>query len=274
MPKDRNHPTNPNTQHAEQYTDPSNLNNRIQLHNRFSTNPIGFHQWLFGEMKRYIPAVARILELGSGPATLWQKNRTDIPPNWEITLTDLSPGMLPEPANRRLDPWNQFRFLAADSQALPFPEKSFDVVMAHFMLYHVSDLSRAMSEVAWTLKAGGWFFAATVGQNHLREIENYVRNVLPDWRMSRWTRTFTLQNGADQIQPHLSVEKMVPYQDALIVTESEPLTAYINSSISMIERPTDRQWLEKIRVQISAELKKTGSIHISKESGVFICQKR
>lgn len=36
----------------------------------------------------------KILELGCGDASLWNKNFNYIPSNWEITLTDFSDGML------------------------------------------------------------------------------------------------------------------------------------------------------------------------------------
>jgi hypothetical protein len=76
---------------AEQYRDASNLNARIQIHRRFSTNTYGWTRWLFD----IIGAAAGpdVLELGCGQGNLWAQNLGRVPADWRITLTDFSPGM-------------------------------------------------------------------------------------------------------------------------------------------------------------------------------------
>jgi len=58
----------------------------------------------------------------------------------------------------------------ADAQALPFPERSFDVVVANAMLYHVPDLTAGLSDLARVLRQSGHLVATTVGRNHLAEV--------------------------------------------------------------------------------------------------------
>ena len=53
---------------AQQYNTSSNLNARIQLHERFSTNPLDWHRWVFEQFQ--IPENSRVLELGSGTGLL------------------------------------------------------------------------------------------------------------------------------------------------------------------------------------------------------------
>ena len=48
----------------EQYKNAANLNDRIQLHVRFSTNRYDFHLWVFDQLK--IAPDSRVLELGCG----------------------------------------------------------------------------------------------------------------------------------------------------------------------------------------------------------------
>ena len=50
---------------ADQYQTATNLNARISLHQRFSTNRYGWFPWLFDRLR--FPPQARILELGCGP---------------------------------------------------------------------------------------------------------------------------------------------------------------------------------------------------------------
>ncbi|MBC8235425.1 hypothetical protein H8E77_38250 [bacterium] len=61
----------------EQYRNASNLNARFQLHERFSINKYGWHQWVFDQFD--IHPNAHILELGCGQGFLWVKNIGRIP---------------------------------------------------------------------------------------------------------------------------------------------------------------------------------------------------
>ncbi len=82
------------SRHAqEQYQDASNLDARIALHTRFSRNHVAWFPWVLDRLT--LPEGARVLELGCGPAKLWRENLDRIP-DWNITLTDLSPGMVAE----------------------------------------------------------------------------------------------------------------------------------------------------------------------------------
>ena len=53
---------------TEQYRNAANLDARIDLHSRFSTNPLNWYRWLFDHLA--LPEGARVLELGCGPAKL------------------------------------------------------------------------------------------------------------------------------------------------------------------------------------------------------------
>ncbi len=74
----------------DQYRDSRNLQDRAQLHARFSVNPRGWLPWVFDRFA--FGKEARLLDLGCGPGDLWYVNRARIPSGWEITLADLSPG--------------------------------------------------------------------------------------------------------------------------------------------------------------------------------------
>src|SRR5207249_3059431 len=152
------------------------------------------HRWVFDRI--CLPAKARVLELGCGPGTLWRENGERIPADWEITLTDFSPGMVQEARHNLRDVPRNFAFALADAQAIPYPSGSFDAVIANHMLYHVPDRERALSEVQRVLQPGGRLYAATCGQTHLRELHDRVQQAAPDLppHADLWSATFNLEN--------------------------------------------------------------------------------
>ena len=85
--------TSPERLRTRQYRDASNLEARIALHQGFSVNQQGWPAWLFGQLETLgLPPDARLLELGSGAATLWREAGARVPSGWQIRLSDFSRG--------------------------------------------------------------------------------------------------------------------------------------------------------------------------------------
>jgi SAM-dependent methyltransferase len=263
----------------EQYRDGRNLEARIRLHERFSTNPVGLQPWLLAQMD--LPPQASVLEIGCGVGSFWITNRDGIPPGWRVTLTDSSPGMVSE-AERRLSAQRPgFTFAKVAAENLPFPDATFDAVFAHFMLYHVDDRSRAIREMARVLRPGGQLYAATNGARHMREARLLAMNA---GLMTRAeveagdAKGFSLENGAEQLGTAFA-HVALRYTDSLVVTEAEPLLAYILSSwqvqntlagLDVVDRQ-DR--LTMLRALIDEQLQVDGQITVTKDSGVFIARR-
>src|SRR5215813_4142571 len=143
----------------DQYRDATNLNTRIQFHARFSTNKRGWNHWVFDQFK--IAPGSRILELGCGSGKLWLSNLNQIGDDWHIILSDFSEGMLQEARQNLGQSQERFMFQRIDAQVLPFENASLDIVIANHMLYHVSDRSKALSEIRRVLKSDVRFYAST-----------------------------------------------------------------------------------------------------------------
>ena len=123
----------------EQYRTDANLNARIALHARFSTNP-GWSQWLFDHEAP--PSGARLLEVGCGPATtLWGANLERIDPSWKLTLADFSPGMI-EAARDLLG--DRADYVVADAQDLPFDDGGFQRVFTGHFYGHLEPWEREL----------------------------------------------------------------------------------------------------------------------------------
>jgi SAM-dependent methyltransferase len=253
---------------ATQYRDTSNLEARIRLHALYSTNPYGFHRWIFDQFD--LPTGCRILELGCGDGTLWRLNMERVAPGWEITLSDRSPGIL-RAAWRDLsgspaDP----SFAVVDAQEIPFPERTFDAVIANHMLYHVPDRPRALSEIHRVLKPGGQLYASTVGQSHLRELDGLeCRAQLGHQpRADPIAGSFLLENGEAQLADRFADIRISRYPDALVVTKVQPLVEYILSG-TRSSSAIDGVKLAALTDRLERRLALEGAIYITKDSGIF-----
>jgi ubiquinone/menaquinone biosynthesis C-methylase UbiE len=214
---------------SEQYATDSNLRARIELHQRFSTRDEDWHRWLYEQIA--VPDGGRVLEVGCGSAELWRKNADRIDPSWQLTLSDRSAGMIDSARNVLGD---RAEYVVADVEELPFADESFDVVMAHHMLYHVSNRSQAFAEIRRVLVPGGTLHAATNGAGHLDELF-----ALYEAPFHEYLEAFGLETGPVQLAPFFEGIRIERFEGELRVTEVEPVLAYIRSSPAYDGRPLE-----------------------------------
>lgn len=256
----------------QEYESAFNLQTRIRLHDDFSINPYKWHQWLFDRLN--MPQPGKILELGCGDGALWQRNADRIPVSWDVTLTDLSEGMLND-AKERLQPLvpaDRFRFASADARSIPFPDASFDAVLANHMLYHVSERHQSLKEIRRVLKPGGVLFASTMGMNHMKEVKGLLGAINPGYDTGRqdFACEFGLENGEDQLDAAGFEDiRLLRYEDGLQVTEASPLIDYIRTTPGGRENLTDSR-LAKLASMLNEAISNDGALHITKEVGLFI----
>jgi SAM-dependent methyltransferase len=249
---------------TQQYKDASNLSARIRLHRDFSTNPQDYPTWLFDQMLADFPRDARILELGCGPGTLWAQNTDRIPAGWRITLSDFSGGMLLEAHENLAAHSGRFALRNIDANDLPFPDRSFDIVMANFMLYHVPDLARTIREIRRILKPAGVLHAVTLGANHMREFNSLVYGA--DISM---THAFGLENGPDLLAQSFRDVRRIDYRDSLAVTDLDALVAYAQS-MRIRSQVDDETFAIACERLASAFQHAGGRFHIAKQVGLLV----
>lgn len=93
----------------------------------------------------------RVLELGVGTG----KNVPFYPPGKIVTAIDISPRMLERARRRSAREGVPVALLLADVQALPFPDASFDTVIATFVFCSVPDPVEGLREARRVLVPGG-----------------------------------------------------------------------------------------------------------------------
>ena len=248
----------------QQYKTADNLNTRISIHHKYSTNKQSFGDWIF-EQYRIEPG-CKILELGCGTGDMWTVHAEELPEGCSLHLTDFSAGMLTT-AKENLKAHANITFEVVDIQDIPYPDNSFDAVIANMMLYHVPDLDKGLSEVRRVLKDGGKFYCATYGEV---SIAQHLCTLLEDFELvTKLNKNFTLQNGAAKLQPHFSSVQRLDREDALAVTDITDIVDYLYSLTSMSNlKPESR---EDITKALTAKMQ-NGVLYIPKEYGMFICK--
>jgi SAM-dependent methyltransferase len=256
---------------TQQYNNAQKLESRIQIHERFSINKYDWQRWVFDHFNK--PSQGNVLEIGCGPGMLWLKNADRVPEQWNITLSDFSSGMLQEAQNNVRNIPHPFTFQVIDAQSIPFEDHHFDMIVANHMLYHVPNRAKALAEIRRVLKPGGHFYAATNGKRHMQEVREFVVSFDPSLA-ARWDiaspaslNGFRIENGNQELSAYFSNVILHLYEDGLIVTEAEPLVAYILSTLFGKNLIADR--VEQFTQVIKEEIARNRAIHITKETGLF-----
>lgn len=246
---------------TQQYHNASRLTTRAALHARFSTNPTRWFPWLFERFQT--PASSAVLELGCGPGWLWLSNRERIPTDWQITLTDFSEGMLAEARQNLTSVPHPFSFAVADVQAIPYPDDSFDMVIANHMLYHAPDIPAALAEIRRILKAGGRFYASTLAGDYMHELAQF----LPRRRPAHLS--FNLDNGAELLAAQFGHVALYRYDNTLVVTEAEPLIAYLVSMTPHSALDLHERISRYAGPLVERALEEHGELRLTANAGLF-----
>lgn len=257
--------SNEETNIIEQYKNAKNLNDRISLHEKYSTNSQGWFNWLFEKID--FSKVNRLLELGCGNGKLWQENTIDLR-NREIFLSDISEGMVEEVRNKL---GSDFNCIVADAEKIPFKDAYFDSIIANHVLFYLNDLNLELKEILRVLKPNGILYCSTYAKEHMKEITEIVQNFDASVNLSnhRLYDVFGLENGESILCAYFKSVKRYDYRDTLEITESKPLIDYImschgNQNEILGPRLTDfKEYIDEL-------LKKNGKIVVTKHAGLFI----
>lgn len=224
------------------------------------------------------PDNAKVLELAVGSAKLWKVNCERIVHGWDITLSDISEGMLEDAKKNLEDMPRGFSSRVVDAQQIPFEVSSFDVILANHVLYHVPDVDKAISEICRVLKSGGRFYATTNGLTHMKELDEFVETYLSPKlqgvfvRLDSTTEQFALENGTDKLKKHFHhVRLHYPPESYLHVTEAKPFIDYILSMArwSELVAEASREHIEAIVQEATAIAESSLPIHITTSTGLF-----
>ena len=254
----------------EQYRDGRRLTSRADLHRKYSTAPTSWLPWIAARFD--LRAGATVLEAGCGTGWVWEQSDVPIPPGVELTLTDLSPGMVAE-AQRRAAATGRFGAVAgqpADVADLPFADASFDRVIADHMLYHLPDPGRGVAELARVVRPDGTVIAATNGRRHVRELWQLRGDVFGTPPVDRTVEVFGAETGFPILRDHFGDVRWIQYHDELHCTDPADVMAYV-CSVPPAE-DADGDHLDRLAAAIHRAFDRgTGTMVITKDVGCFVC---
>lgn len=298
---------------STQYAGADKLAARIALHDKYTVNHVDLHRWLFDVILAVIGPAGRVLEVGTGRGDLWKRAASAdlaleetakiargsegkpptvkgyagvsdakkfgrIPPSWEITLTDLSAGMLVD-NKAHLGPQlaARFRYGEVDVQKLPYPADTFDAVIANYMLYHVPDLPKAVREIRRVLRPGGALIAMTNGEHHMQELGKFAEKAglasdASTLGLMNTRLAFSLQNGAEILAPAFDHVQRLDFPTELCVTDVQPVLDYIASALDDADEVMSGSAGLALARMLEVRLADQGVIRISKETGLFIAR--
>lgn len=251
----------------KQYQNASNISSRISLHSHYAQNPKGWFPWIYEQCQ--IQPGMKILEVGCGDGALWLQNKDRLPADIQVTLSDVSEGMLRDARRALGTEDSRFDFQILDCQQIPYRENIFDLVVADHVLFYCDDLKKALSEIRRVLKPGGRLVCSTYGNDHMKEVSELVQAFDEHIVLSaeKLYERFGRENGAEILKCCFADVEWRTYEDCLIVPDPEPLISYILSC-----HGNQGQYIpERYREFFSYVKKQTdGGLRITKDAGVFV----
>lgn len=251
-----------------QYQDASNIASRINLHQLYSQNPQEWFAWIYEQCQ--IRPQMHILEIGCGDGSFWQMNRSRLPDDIHITLSDISEGMLRDARRTIGSDDSRFTFTSFDCHQLPYLQDSFDLIIANHVLFYCKDIPAVCREVRRVLRADGRFLCSTYSSRHMKEVNELAADFDDRIVLSaeKLYEQFGLENGSSILKEHFSQIELRRYPDELIVPDAEPLISYIlschgNQNQYIIDHYKDfRNFVQKRTAK---------GFHVTKDAGVFLC---
>ena len=254
-----------------QYRDSSRLAARARLHVKYGTAAVAWFPWLATQVEW--PGEARVLEVGCGAGWMWAEAAARLPGDLDLTLTDISQGMVDEAVERvgSLGRYLRTTGRVADVQDLPFRDAAFDVVVANYVLHHVPDTNRAVAEIARVLQPGGTLVVACVGDRHLTELHQIRREVFGDLAADTFGSSFGATSGAEVLPDRFGEVRWQPYRDDLDCRDPDDVVDYL-ASTPPVEGASDA---DRGRVVATVQQRFAaggGRLRVSKDTGVFVCR--
>lgn len=266
---------NPEVLRGEAYANDACLGVRYRTHQLYTVDAVDFGRWTLERL--HWQGDERVLDMGCARGDLLREMARSHDGWGALIGFDLSPGMAVK--GLELAPGLPVHFFVGNAQALPLPSRSFDVVMARHMLYHVPDIGQAVAETARVLRAGGRLLTVT---NSAHTMPEYF--TIRDRAASRFpalagreglSDRFTLENAPSFLEPYFDRVETHILPGTLRFPTAQPFVDYVASARALAMRPghTDAEWqevLDFVRAEAEAVIARKGHFDVTKLTGAVV----
>ncbi len=198
----------------EDYASERGLEARRSVYeNRFGPDP---RDTLWEEIVAAAPT--RVLEVGPGPGEVSERMQRDL--GAEVVAIDVSERMVALCRRRGVDA------RVGDVQELPFADGEFDLVVAAWVLFHVPDLDRGLSEIVRVLRPGGRLVAVTNSEHHLAEARSKAGFSMAG------EMTFSRENGEEALRRHFADVERMDVDGWVTFPDADSIRAYLRSLVT------------------------------------------
>lgn len=263
-----------NTAVRAMHSNPEALRVRMDIHAKYTTPPTDLVTWALNAVQWR--GDERVLDVGCGPGR-WYHPLLQKVPGVDYTGMDRFEAMLNgHPALARV--------MTGDIARIPFPDHSFDVVMANHMLFFIEDLDGALAECKRVLRPGGLLMATTNSNQNMPELQvllkravtllvppNSLYNNIPASPSDR----FSLEVGTRILARHFGAVVRYDLPGALIFNQADPLLNYLETSRSLREPllGTSVAWADvmlMMREQVTRLIEHFGELVVNKLTGLLV----
>jgi Methylase involved in ubiquinone/menaquinone biosynthesis len=248
---------------------------RVALY-AYERDPLDLIGWVLDRVEAQHPLGdgMRVVDIGCGPGRYLAALATRHPGIASVGL-DLSRGMAA--ATRDIGA----PAAVADATQLPIRSASCAVAIAAHMLYHVPDIARAAAELARVTGPEGLVAIVVNGRNHLRELDEVASAAYAAVTGAPWaapTRSsvrFLLDDAVALVAPALTVVDVHRMSREIVVTDPQPVVAYIESEESLFDPvlPAGTRWADVLReagARVRAIIERDGAFTIHTDAGVAL----
>jgi ubiquinone/menaquinone biosynthesis C-methylase UbiE len=250
----------------KEYANSASIDARLDFYRQFGDRGGQWYERLFDVLP--LAAGTRVLDVGCGGGTLWMRNANRCAADVRVVIGDASPGIV-SIARRRLCVCKFFEAAAAMKvERLPFRDKSFDVVVAAHLLYHVADRRKGLLEVNRVLVKGGHIVATTIGSTHLAELAELLGDFRDEYRHSRVGPTnLFIDDLVAEVGAHFSVALVYHWKENLIVRDAAALVDFLMATHLRDMLICDK---ERLRNYFENFIMRRGAVRLATHSGAVV----
>jgi ubiquinone/menaquinone biosynthesis C-methylase UbiE len=255
---------------AKQYADSRKLAARARLNKEYTIAETGWFPWVARQLP--LNSGDRVLDIGCGPGWFWAATASALPENLDLTLADLSPGMVQEAVERcRELPFASVRGQQVHAATIPFEDNIFDVVVAMHMLYHLPDPAVGIADMYRVLKPEGFLAVTTNGVGNMRKMYE-LATVFGSAPFDPAAASFGYDTADRLMRSQFGNVTMSQHPASLRITEPEDVFLAL-TSYPPGDDASEAQ-LIKFREAIANVFQQgNGVLEVEKETGLFLSQK-